>query len=81
MGSEMCIRDRPYFADQHFWASRVVDLGAGPQSVRRQKLTTENLAAGLHELVTNRTIQQSAYAIGQKIKQENGVQDAISLIT
>ncbi len=70
----------PYFADQHFWASRVHVLGAGPKPVRRKKLTLETLSAGLHELVTNRTIQQQAAAIGQKIQQEDGVKKAIELL-
>ena len=67
----------PYFADQHFWASRVYDLGAGPKPVRRKKLTTEVLAAGLRDLVSNQSIQSQAADIGEKIRHENGIKQAI----
>ncbi|MFK7802703.1 MAG: glycosyltransferase [Anaerolineae bacterium] len=70
----------PYFADQHFWGGRVFDLAAGPRPVRRKKLTVETLAAGLHELVTNRIFQENAAAIGVKIRQEDGVARAIQLL-
>ncbi|MEM9774731.1 MAG: glycosyltransferase, partial [Chloroflexota bacterium] len=70
----------PYFADQPYWGSRVYDLGAGPRPIRRKKLTVEKLAAGLRELTTNGEIAQNAAAIGQAIKQEDGVQQAINLL-
>ncbi len=67
----------PYFADQHFWGSRVYDLGTGPKPVRRKKLTVETLTAGLHDLVSDQSIQQRAAQIGTKIRQEDGIQQAI----
>lgn len=70
----------PYFADQPFWGGRVHSLGAGPPPIRRQKLTVEKLTSGLKELVSNPEMAQNAAAIGQKIKQEDGVQTAINLL-
>ncbi|MFT5195045.1 MAG: sterol 3beta-glucosyltransferase [Cellvibrionaceae bacterium] len=70
----------PYFADQHFWGGRVYALGAGPRPVRRQKLTVNLLAVGLHGLVNNRQMRENATFIGQKIQLENGVEQAINYL-
>lgn len=71
----------PYFADQHFWGSRVFDLGAGPQPVRRQKLTIETLSKGLSHLSQNEHMRENAERISHRLKKEDGVQQAIKLIT
>jgi len=70
----------PFFADQHFWAWRVAALGAGPQPIRRRQLSAERLAAAITEAVTNRTIQARAAALGERIRDEDGVGTAVALL-
>lgn len=67
----------PYFAEQHFWGSRVFDLGAEPRPVRRKKLTADALAMGLRSLMEDKMVQQQAQASRVKIRLDNGVQKVL----
>jgi UDP:flavonoid glycosyltransferase YjiC (YdhE family) len=70
----------PFTGDQPFWGMRVAELGAGPQPIPQQELTTERLVAAIHEATTNQAIRQQAAALGASITAENGVGRAIELI-
>lgn len=70
----------PYFADQHFWGSRVRQLGAGPSPIPRKSLSEENLTAALHLALNDKEMQNKAAAVGQHLREENGVMRAVHLI-
>ncbi|WP_432799421.1 glycosyltransferase [Poriferisphaera sp. WC338] len=70
----------PFFADQPFWGRRVSDYGAGPQPIPQKKLTSNNLAAAIHQAVTDPKIREAAELIGQKIQVEDGLSNAARLI-
>ena len=70
----------PHLADQFFWGQRVHDLGVGPPPIRRAKLDTEGLAAALEELAHNGALRAAASLLGEQIRAENGVDDAVRLI-
>lgn len=70
----------PHFSDNHFWSQKVNALGVSPQPIPRIKLTAEKLAQALREALENKTMQNRAALIGQKIKAENGVQQAVTEI-
>lgn len=70
----------PFFADQPFWGWRVHKLGCGPTPIPRRQLTAERLSDAIHVALSNSEIQQAAERIGQKIRAENGVQNAVDLI-
>jgi sterol 3beta-glucosyltransferase len=70
----------PHFADQPFWGRRVHALGAGPQPIPRPKLTVDNLAAALRELVAGTGLRRQAHALARKIAQEDGVATAVHLL-
>lgn len=70
----------PFFADQPFWGSRVHDIGAGPKPIKRRKLTAETLAAALREATGTPEIAATAARIGDEIRVEDGVANAVALI-
>jgi sterol 3beta-glucosyltransferase len=70
----------PHIADQFFWGQRVHELGVGPPPIPRTKLDTEGLAAALEELAHNGELRAAAFPLGEQIRAENGVDDAVRLI-
>jgi sterol 3beta-glucosyltransferase len=70
----------PFIADQPFWGRRIEALNAGPAPIPQKKLTIENLTDAVHKAVNDPTILQSAEALGEKIRSEDGITNAIDLI-
>jgi sterol 3beta-glucosyltransferase len=70
----------PFFADQFFWGWRVSELGAGPQAIPRKKLTAARLADAMVQAVNDDNMRQKAAELGQKIRAEDGVGQAIAFI-
>ncbi|MFZ5809278.1 MAG: glycosyltransferase [Chloroflexota bacterium] len=65
--------------DQHYWGERIVELGVGPKPIRYKKLTAERLQEAIHIGLGNSQIQQKAAELGQKIRAENGIENALSI--
>jgi UDP:flavonoid glycosyltransferase YjiC (YdhE family) len=70
----------PHFSDNHFWSRKVLALGVSPPPIPRKQLTAEKLAQALKEALENKPMKQMAAVVGQKIKAENGVQQAVAEI-
>ncbi|MEM7334137.1 MAG: glycosyltransferase [Chloroflexota bacterium] len=70
----------PHMVDQPFWAQRVHAIGAGPKPIAKQKLTAVSLAEAITEATSNSNIHNSAIAISQRIKAENGLAKAVAVI-
>jgi sterol 3beta-glucosyltransferase len=70
----------PFMADQPFWGTRVHALGVGSVPVMQKALTAAKLANAIREVTTNPTIQQNAAALGEKIRAEDGIANAIAVI-
>jgi len=71
----------PHIIDQFYWSQRVEALGTGPAPIPRPKLTVENLAAGMRQILDDRAIQNRALDVGRKIRAEgNGVERAVGCI-
>ncbi len=70
----------PHMMDQPFWGQRVADLGVGPQPIPRSQLTAERLAAAMMQAVNNPQIRQRAAAMGECIRAEDGVRQAVQVI-
>jgi len=70
----------PFFGDQGFWGQRVADLGVGTAPIPRKQLTAERLAQAIQTVVSDRTMQQQAANLGEKIRSEDGVANAIAII-
>jgi sterol 3beta-glucosyltransferase len=70
----------PFFGDQPFWGWCVQQLGVGSIPIPQKKLTAGRLTEAIREVTTNSAIHRSACALGQKIRQENGVVNAVAVI-
>ncbi|KAL2107237.1 hypothetical protein VUR80DRAFT_5525 [Thermomyces stellatus] len=68
---------RPFFGDQFFFGSRVEDLGVG---IWLRKWGANSFGRALWEATHNERIIVRAKALGQKIRNENGVETAIQCI-
>ena len=71
----------PYFGDQPFWAKHVYQSGASPAPIPRLKLDAKKLAAALQEATQDGRIQRTASQLGNHIRAESGVADAVNLIS
>ena len=65
--------------DQFAWGKRVNELGAGPLPVSRKKLTAAGLSKVINEALEN-GVNETAVALGKKIRQEDGAGKAVSII-
>lgn len=70
----------PHIADQFYWGKQVQNLGVGPPFISRPKLTRDGLASALKELVENEHLHAAASALGEKIRLEDGLGNALKLI-
>ena len=70
----------PFFGDQPFWGRLVHSLGAGTKPIPRKKLTAGRLAVAISEAISNPDLQKRAEEIGKKIRQEDGVDNAVDVI-
>jgi sterol 3beta-glucosyltransferase len=70
----------PFFGDQPFWGARVHALGAGPAPLPQKRLTAETLAAAIRTAVGDEAIRRSAEALGERLRAESGVANAVEAI-
>lgn len=70
----------PHIIDQFIWGQRVFDLGAGPAPLPRTKLTVDSLAGALRQAVSDAGMIEKAARLGDAIRKENGVANAVQLI-
>jgi sterol 3beta-glucosyltransferase len=69
----------PFTADQPFWGKRVQAMGAGPKPILVKNLSVEKLTRAIAE-AENDAIRKRAQAIGQRIRGEDGVGQAVEFI-
>jgi len=69
----------PHIIDQFIWGQKVFELGVGPSPIPRSKLKPAQMAEALHQLHSTE-INARASALGEKIRQEDGVSQALQLI-
>ena len=70
----------PFIVDQPFWGKRVKALGVGPDPIPHKGLTADKLAAAIQATVTDARIKQRATALGEAIRCEDGVGNAVRII-
>jgi sterol 3beta-glucosyltransferase len=70
----------PFLFDQFYWGRRIEALGVGPAAVPYKNLTAERLAVALETAVTDPHLRQNAAALGQRIRQEDGVGTAVTIV-
>lgn len=69
-----------FFADQPFWGRRIYDLGVAAKPLPIQRLTVDRLTAALQTITTDPIMRAKAAHLGQKIRTEHGVSEAVRLI-
>ncbi|MFO0563178.1 MAG: glycosyltransferase [Polyangiales bacterium] len=67
----------PFTMDQPFWAARVEQLGVGPTPIARKKLDRDSLARALDRALSDRAMQARASELGEAIRGEDGVGNAV----
>ena len=67
--------------DQMMWGQRVAALGAGPPPLTAADLTADRLAAALRRLVEVDALRRRAAALSVLLRQEDGVGNAIRIVT
>lgn len=70
----------PFFADQPYWGQQIQLLGVGSKPIPLKKLTADKLAKAIKEVISNTDIKRKAQEIGEKIRQEDGVGNAVAII-
>jgi len=67
----------PFFGDQPFWGRQIAALGVGPDLIPRASLSAERLAHAIQQAVTDTAMRSKAAELGNTIRQEDGVGEAI----
>lgn len=70
----------PFFGDQPFWGQQVYTLGVGPRPIPRRQLTVKRLAEAIQCAVTDLTMRNKAAQLGERIRAEDGVAQAVKVI-
>lgn len=70
----------PMYSDQFFWGQRVAALGVGPPPIPQKHLTAERLAAAIRLATSDRAMRERARAVGQTLREEDGVAQAVRII-
>lgn len=70
----------PFFGDQPFWGRRVHELGVGSRPVPQKRLTRDTLAAALRDVAGNVAIRRQALALGDRIRREDGIANAVAVV-
>jgi sterol 3beta-glucosyltransferase len=69
----------PHIIDQFIWGQKVAELGVGPQPIARAKLKPQAMSDALVQMQSSE-MRGKAAALGEKIRQEDGVAAAVRLI-
>ena len=67
----------PFISDQPFWGHRVMQLEVAPKPIPKKKLTLEKLATAIRTTIEDKIMRQRAAVLGQKIRSEDGVAQAV----
>lgn len=70
----------PHIIDQYIWGNLVAQKGLGPKPISRKKLSRDNLAVAIRSALSDRSLSENASRIGELIRAEDGVGNAVRLI-
>ena len=70
----------PFFADQPAWAAKLTSLGVSPAFIPFQKLSSQKLIKAIETTINDSQIYLRAKKMSAKIKSEEGVKTAATLI-
>ena len=70
----------PFGGDQSFWGRQLYKMNIGTKPILRKHLTVKRLSDAIIEVTTNQEMIAEAKLVGQKLRKENGTQNAVSVI-
>lgn len=70
----------PFGGDQPYWGDRIYKLGIGTKSIWCKKLSVENYSQAINTVVSDEVMQKRAKEYGKKLRNEDGVVNAITVI-
>ncbi|MDA3643941.1 glycosyltransferase [Saccharopolyspora indica] len=70
----------PFVADQPFWGGLTARAGVGTAPIAQKRLTADALARAITEAVTSQPLNDSARAIGERVRSEDGVRAAVGVL-
>jgi sterol 3beta-glucosyltransferase len=69
-----------HISEQETWGLELKRLGIAPTLLLRRKVTSKSLAENIKVVVNSPIMREKAMKVGQAMKNENGVGDAVRLI-
>lgn len=70
----------PFVFDQFYWGERIAKLGVGPKHLPFKQLNVKHLAEAIRLGVGDSQIKQNAFELGQRIRAEKGIQNALKIL-
>ena len=70
----------PFGYDQMLWANQIHALGVGPAPIPAESMTVERLVPALRQLATNQDMRDRAAAVSARVRAEDGIGTAVSII-
>lgn len=68
----------PFFGDQPFWGHQLWQLGVSQKAIPKSSLSVDKLDKAIATAVERTPMRQQAKVIGERIRAENGVQQAVA---
>ena len=70
----------PFTFDQPFWGRQVQHLGVGPAPITHGQRSAQSMADAIDKMLNDTGMRQSAAHLGETIRAENGLQNAVRAI-
>jgi len=70
----------PFVFDQFYWGKRVYELGVGPEQIPYKRFNVPNLINAIDRCTQNNEMKIKATDLGNKMKLEKGVLNAVKII-
>lgn len=71
----------PSYGDQLLWGHLLSRSGVAPTPIHRRKLSADRLARAVGRIIVDPRLRENAFDLGERVRQEDGVQRAVDLIT
>jgi sterol 3beta-glucosyltransferase len=71
----------PFLFDQYYWGERLQALGVGPEPLPFKELSADRLAKAITSATGDETMRHSAAELGAKIRREDGLRNAVEILT
>jgi sterol 3beta-glucosyltransferase len=69
----------PFVFDQFYWGERIAQMGVGHKPIPYKELNVKRLTEAIRFGVSDPQIRQKAFELGQRIRAEKGIENALSI--